>query len=339
MLGVVIGRRYRALVLLCGATAAIGTSIACTPNAAPARTRPVIRIGGGEPAPALAAEYRRSLPDVDVQLIPPRDPVGVIAAIERGDVDVGVAFADAAYLSQIEREANPTAGRRPVRAIASLHVSPLFLIVRSGAGISNVRGLAGHRVRLTSRTVNDPRFRTPLRTPFPHDGGGGTVSSLSELVLTSFGVSPRTLRDTILPMSDAEQRLANGTLDAAFATSFSSDQFAREMVARGVRLLPLEGPPIEALRREYPFIQRVRVRYAESAPPLHTIGVSQLLVCRGDLDDDLVYRLARGYMEAVERLAAAAPALRLVSLQDAPATPLALHEGAARYYRQWELFR
>jgi TRAP-type uncharacterized transport system substrate-binding protein len=59
-----------------------------------------------------------------------------------------------------------------------------------------------------------------------------------------------------------------------------------------------------------------------------------LLVCRGDLEDGLVYDLTRHFHEALPRLVRFEPALGVMDPTQAPATPIPLHTGATRYYRE-----
>jgi TRAP-type uncharacterized transport system substrate-binding protein len=62
-------------------------------------------------------------------------------------------------------------------------------------------------------------------------------------------------------------------------------------------------------------------------------------VCRRDLAETLVYDLTRLFFEALQPLAVSRRALRLMDVEQAPAAPIPLHEGAARYYRERELRR
>jgi TRAP-type uncharacterized transport system substrate-binding protein len=70
-----------------------------------------------------------------------------------------------------------------------------------------------------------------------------------------------------------------------------------------------------------------------------TIGSESLLVCRDDLDDKLVYRMTKGFFEALPRLTEAHSAMRYVDPKFASATPIPLHAGAAQYYRESQLLQ
>jgi TRAP transporter TAXI family solute receptor len=72
---------------------------------------------------------------------------------------------------------------------------------------------------------------------------------------------------------------------------------------------------------------------------VHTVGIDTLIACREDLDETLVYTLTKTFFDVLPELAARLDALRRMDLGRAPATPIPLHDGAARYYRERELFR
>jgi TRAP transporter TAXI family solute receptor len=133
-----------------------------------------------------------------------------------------------------------------------------------------------------------------------------------------------------------------GRLDALFAAgAYPSDILAVAMKAHA-QLVPIEGPEVEELVSRYPFLHLLTIpanTYENQPQPYRTIGVNVLLLCRADLDADLAHRVTRQFFETIPRLAEKEPYLRLMDPDDAAATPVALHEGAARYYREQQLFR
>jgi TRAP transporter TAXI family solute receptor len=104
----------------------------------------------------------------------------------------------------------------------------------------------------------------------------------------------------------------------------------------GARLLNINGPEVDRLRGDLPLLRRVvipRGAYPGQSAPVHTVAVDQLLVCRADLDNEVVYELTSVLFDQFPD-----PRLR-VDPQLAPATVIPLHPGAARYYRERELRR
>jgi hypothetical protein len=92
----------------------------------------------------------------------------------------------------------------------------------------------------------------------------------------------------------------------------------------------------------YPFFRSTlipRDSYTGVTEAVRTIGLDSVLVCRKDLDEELVYKLTKLFFEALPTLSFSEEALRFMDLDQAPATPIPLHEGSARYYREQELMR
>jgi len=93
---------------------------------------------------------------------------------------------------------------------------------------------------------------------------------------------------------------------------------------------------IARLQRRNPFLRGMVIpRDLARGDPGLTIGLDGLLVCRSGLDADLVYGVTKAFFQALPELSVLdAPPLREMNAEDASATPIPLHEGAARYYRE-----
>jgi TRAP transporter TAXI family solute receptor len=96
------------------------------------------------------------------------------------------------------------------------------------------------------------------------------------------------------------------------------------------------------LRQAYPFFSRAVIpsgTYPGQGKAVRTIGVDSLLVCRADLSEALVHDLTQRLFEILPLLSSSQQSLGPIDLDRAPATPIPLHAGAARYYRERELSR
>jgi TRAP transporter TAXI family solute receptor len=206
--------------------------------------------------------------------------------------------------------------------MAVLQLTPLHFVVRAGSDIRSITDLKGRRV-----SVGLPTTGTAL-----------TV----RLIFEAFGITKGEVDIENLSFNDAARRLVDGTLDAMFDTAvYPADSV--EMVTRaGGHLVPVVGFAIERLRGEYPFYRSAvipRNTYHGVSEPVRTIGVDALLVCSRDLDEMLVHDLTKGFFEALPSLSSSVDALRFMDLEQSPATPIPLHSGAARFYRERELQR
>ena len=64
-----------------------------------------------------------------------------------------------------------------------------------------------------------------------------------------------------------------------------------------------------------------------------------MMICREDLPEELVYWITRTLFESLPELVRSLQSLRQVDLEQVHASPIPLHPGAARFYRERELFQ
>jgi uncharacterized protein len=271
---------------------------------------------------ALARRYREAIPEIGIEVEESAGSVSNVEAIEAGEADLGLAFADVAYMAFAGRLHDGAAPFEHLRGMAVLQLTPLHVVVREGAGISTLEGLRGHRVG-----VGPP--------------GSGTALTAG-IILDAVGLREGDVRAEALLFNDAAARLARGELDAMFVNGSYPAESVRVAAGAGARLLSVEGMHIERTRHEYPFLRPTVIpggTYPQHHRSIHTIGVDALLLCRTDLDEEIVYRLTRTLFDVLPSIAAEQESLRLVDLEQAPATPVPLHDGAARFYRERELSR
>ena len=275
-------------------------------------------------AQALADAFAGGSPTFTVEVREGAGSVSTIEAIQAGTADVGFALADVAYMAFNGRlEQRPDIAFANLSGLSLLDLNPVHLLVAPHSSITRVEHLRGRSI-----AVGPPGSGTPL-----------TVA----LVLRAFGLTPDDVRTITVPFHEGSQLLATRGVDAMFVTSAAPAEAVATAVTKGARLLPIEGDPVRALRREYPFFRLARIpagTYAHHSTPVRTVGLDTIIVCRRDLDESIAYELTRRFVAAVPQIQrSAAPTLRLVDLDSVAATPIPLHRGAARYYRERELFQ
>jgi TRAP transporter TAXI family solute receptor len=298
-----------------------------TPPVAPPQR--LVRLTTGTPGAgfhplgaALVRQYLTVLPGVAMEVQESAGSVTNVRALQQGSADLGFAFADVAYVAYIGQLEETSTPFDRLRGIAVLQLTPLHVIVRAGAPIEDLTDLRGRRVGVGP-------------------AGSGTALT-SSLVLSAFSVGAGDFTSERLAFNDAAAQLVEGRLDAAFVNA-GYPAAAVEIAARaGGRLLPVRGPAIERLRAAYPFLRLSVIpggTYPGHPNSIETVGVDTILLCRADLDETLVYDLTRGFFDILPVLSSERESLRLMDVEQAPATPIPLHAGAARYYRERELFR
>jgi hypothetical protein len=311
------------------AGAAVAAAMACDRPQAPASApRTVIRLstgprGGGffplgeQVASALGA----LMPNVDIQTIVSTGAVSNLQAVQRGDADLGFTFADVAYIAfNGQLDDNPVPFDH-LRGVAVLQLTPISLVARADAPIKGPGDLRGRRVAVGPT-------------------GSGTALTAT-LILHAFGLDPPAVHVEAISFQEAATRVLAGTVDAMFDNAIGQSDALRRATEGGARPVPIEGPAIDRLRHDYPFFKVMvlpREMYPRTGRGVHTIGVDGLLICRRELDEALVYEVTKKLFGS-RQTSSGSSGLGLMDLDQAPATPIPLHDGAARYYRERELSR
>jgi TRAP transporter TAXI family solute receptor len=224
-------------------------------------------------------------------------------------------LADVAYLAyagQLEEMPEPF---EQLRGMAVTGLNTMHLIVGRDARVNTIRDLKGLRVSLGAP--------------------GSSTAHITQRMLQDLGIANAQIRGERIPNAEIVTRLGKGDIDAAFSGFSLGSATVIAAMKKGARLIPIDDPAIEEMRTRYPYLKRTlipRGTYPNQEEPIRTLGVDTLLVCRAELDDDTVYSVLDAYF-------ATRPATTPPNLERAPATPIPLHPGAARYYRQRELSR
>lgn len=287
---------------------------ACTPAAEAPPTGAVVRITRTT-IPELGPAFKR-LPDIKYEVVSEGgSSITSLVELLNNRIDVSIPVADVAYLAyagQLEEISEPF---DQMRGMAVVGFNAVHLLVAPHVDVRSVQELRGLHVSM---------------------GPPGSSTALSaERLLHAHGIPIDAVRAEKIPNQEMVKYLSSRAIDAAFVGYSPGSQAAGSIMAAGARLVPLAGQVVEDLRTRYPYLKRTVIpanTYANQPAPVHTIGVDTVMVCRADLDEDIVYRLLDAYF-------AAQPATMPVNFERAPATPIPLHPGAARFYRQRELTR
>ena len=269
----------------------------------------------------LAVALTGTIPGVEVETVQSSGAVSNVEALQAGSADLGLTFSDVAYIAYSGQLTPTSKPFERLRAIAVLQVTPVALVVRPDLPVRSPADLPWRRI------------------PIGPSGSGPVLTA--NLIPRAYGLEPSAVHSETIGFQEAATRLLAGSLDAMFDNAINQSDSVRRALDGGARLVPIEGVAVENLRREYPFLKLTTISpamYPGLARPVHTIGIDGVLICRSDLDERLVYNLTKQLFVALEVLSQRG-ALRSMDIDQAPATPIPLHEGAARYYRERELTR
>jgi TRAP transporter TAXI family solute receptor len=248
--------------------------------------------------------------------------VANVEAIREGRFETGFAQSDVAYGAY--SGTGVFAGQSPapeLRALASLYLESVHLVVTRDSGIERVADLRGRRVSLDAE-------------------GSGTLVD-ARLILAAYGLAPEDLQAVYAPLGRSIDLMSAGELDALFLVAgYPAGAVSELAAAIGARLVPIIGPEVGELLKQHRFLTVDDIpgdTYPgiESGTP--TLGVAALWVVAAAFDETLAYQITEALWQPATLAALAAGHPKGASITPANAlrgVAIPVHPGAARYYRE-----
>lgn len=278
-------------------------------------------VGGTELLQAMVKIYNREIPVASFSSSVQRPgAIGAVDALESGQGDAALAGAGVSYTAYTKGTDEVPYPHKSLRGVAVLGVSALHLVTRPGLPFQQMTDLRGKTIAIGPQ--------------------GSNTDVTARKLLPQFGILESDLQT---PTSqEIPLRLADSTLDAhLFVISYPSPTIAADLAVPGTQLVSIHGPEVLKLREKYPYLHPIVIpagTYAGQNGHIETVGVDLIFVCRSDLGDELVYKMLGALFESVPQLLKADPSVGGITLERAPGTPIPLHPGAARFYREKGLF-
>lgn len=256
------------------------------------------------------------IPDVTVDIVSEGgSSITSLLDLKDGKTNVSGSLADVAYLAYAGQLVEMSGPFDQLRGMAVTGLNTMHLLVAPNVNVTTIRDLKGLRISLGAP--------------------GSSTAHITQRMLQDYGIAPAEIHAKRIPNTELVARLTGGDVDAAFSGFTLPNATVIAALQRGAKLIAIDSPEIEDMRTRYPYLKRTLIpvlTYPNQREPIRTLGVDTLLVCRAELDDAVVYALLDAYF-------ATRPATTPPNLERAPATPVPLHPGAARFYRQRELSR
>ncbi|MCX4883986.1 TAXI family TRAP transporter solute-binding subunit [Streptomyces sp. NBC_00847] len=271
-------------------------------------------------AKLLRTALDQDMPNLKVKLQTSHGSQENVRRVADGRADFTIAAADA--VETYELAGNPGADR--LRGVARLYDDYVQLVVGRDSGIKSVADLKGKRVAIG-----------------PPSSG---VRLIADRVLKAAGIDAT---KDITPFADGidtgPDGLKQGKIDAFFWSGGLPTQGLQQLADRFTfRFVPI-GPDLVAKLHEQGGATRYyrATNMPESAYPsvqngvaVPTLAVSNLLMTRKDMAPRLTEWVTRTVIRSRDGIGTRVHSAQLVDLRTAIYTdPLALHEGARRYYR------
>jgi uncharacterized protein len=261
---------------------------------------------------ADAAKERLS---TDARVLNTAGSVANLRMVADGRADIAFATVDTVKLA-VDGDV-PFTGTLPLVTLARLYDDYLQIVLRADSPVHQTSDLAGLKVSIGA----------------PDSGTEVVVSR----VLEAAGHELRDIDARRLPPARAVAALRSGDISAFFVTGGLPTPAVARLAEQGpIRLLPIpdEVGELQAQFGEYYLARSVTRGTYGLAEEVDTLGIPSVLVVRRDMPDPIAYQLTELLFAAKQRMVVAHEEARRLDRRSALATfPVALHPGAARYYR------
>ncbi|WP_233440105.1 MULTISPECIES: TAXI family TRAP transporter solute-binding subunit [Lentzea] len=219
-----------------------------------------------------------------------------------------VGFSQADALEEVE-------GSSRLRALARMHDDYLQVIVRADLPVTKLSELSGLRVSIGAEESG--------------------VEIIASRLLKSRNVTPQTQN---LGLEESAKWMREGKLDAFFwSGGLPTTRITQLTKELGVRMLDLKDE-LPSFREQYPVYGSATLpasTYNLQSGPVITLVVRNFLLVTDSMPDDVAEALVRQLFEGQPELVKAHSAARTIEQRSAIETsPVPLHNGAMRYYRE-----
>lgn len=245
-----------------------------------------------------------------------------VRLVESGQTDLAIVPVNVAYLAYVSGWGDLKHPYTRLRGIAALYSIPLCLIARDASGINNWTDIRGKKIA--------------IGTP------DSTTQVTVKMALEGLGLSFADIDARWVNGDAAVAQLRSGEVDAVFHRGNDPPSTLTKLLQiPDVKVIPISHSEAGQIRAVHPFLHPILIpshTYGD-CPQIFTIGIDSLVVCRDSLPENLVYCITRAVFELLSGSASLTRGFQRVDLRRIQATPIPLHPGAARYFRERELFQ
>lgn len=272
---------------------------------------------------AIAKIFSDKLPNVKTQVQATKASVENLILLQQGRGEIAFALGDSLKAAwDGDEEAGFKTRLDKLRTIGAIYPNYIQIVATADSGIKTLADLKGKRL-----SVGAPKSGTELN---------------SRAILAAAGLSYKDLRKVeYLPFAESVDLMKNRQLDATLQSaglgvaSLKDLSTSIDIVVVSVpkALVDKIGPPFTSM--EIP-----ANTYAGQEKDVPTAAVINYLVTSTAVSDDLAYQMTKLIFESLPELANAHAAGKDIKLETAAmGSPIPLHPGAIRYYKEKGLLK
>ena len=271
---------------------------------------------------ALSSIFAKAIPDARVTVQATKASVENLNLLQAGRGELAFTLGDS--LTQAwegVEEAGYKAPLKKLRTVAAIYPNYIQIVAAAGSGIKTLADLKGKRV-----SVGAPKSGTELNARAIFKAAGLTYGDMSV---------------QYLPFGESVELLKNKQLDATLQSAGLGVSSLRDLASgEDIVIVPISAEVI-AKTHDPAYVEAVvpADTYRGQTTDVPTAAVRNFLVTREGVSDAVVYAMTKAMFTNLADLQAAHAAAREIVADQAFKSPIPLHPGAARYYREAGLLK
>ncbi|HKS20410.1 MAG TPA: TAXI family TRAP transporter solute-binding subunit [Bradyrhizobium sp.] len=308
--------------------AAIASFVALSAPAAVARQTITVLTGGtsGVYFPlgvAIAKIYSDKIPNVKVRVQATMGSVENLILLRQGRGEVAFTIGDSLKAAwEGDAEAGFKGRFDTLRTIGAIYPSYIQIVATSDSGIRTLADLMGKTL-----SVGAPKSGTELN---------------SRAILAAAGMSYKDMKQVeYLPFAESVELMLNRRLDATLQSAGLGVASLKDLaISTGITMVSVPKEIVDKVGP--PFISATipANTYTGQDKDVPTAAVVNYLVTSSAVSDDVAYQMTKLVYDSLPKLANAHAAGKEIRLDTAASgSPVPLHPGALRYYREKGLTR
>jgi uncharacterized protein len=272
---------------------------------------------------AIGKIYSDRIPDVRIQVQATKASVENLILLQQGRGEIAFAMGDSLKAAwEGDAEAGFKTRLDRLRTIGAIYPNCIQIIATADSGIRTLADLKGK-----SLSVGAPKSGTELN---------------SRAILAAVGLSYKDIgKVEYLPFAESVDLMKNRQLDATLQSAGLGVASLKELSSStDIIIVPIPKNVVEKIGPPFAPMLIPANTYGGQDKDVPTAAVVNYLLTSSAVSDDLAYQMTRLIFESLPELANAHAAGRDIRLETAAiGSPVPLHPGAIRYYREKGLIK
>lgn len=238
--------------------------------------------------------------------------------VNSGEADIGIANTDMAFFAYDGQEPFKEKMENVRGLFNGLAPGVVHYVVLDNSPVNVLSDLKGKKVAVGPQ--------------------GNSTSLFLRKVLNELGIKWEEIEPSYLSFSDGIAALLDGKVDMAIVSAGLPSPAIKEIAAskKKFRILEFDDNFRKAFLEKHPYYIEYKIPgdMYDLSTDVNTVATQNMVIINADLDEELVYNITKAIFENIDIIYNSHPSAKNVTLEGAPETPIPLHPGAEKYYKE-----